>query len=342
MSKGARRPRAMKGVGLLAMCLGLMCLLALPAVAGDLETDWQEQGTQDGMVGVAFAVLELPEGGYLGYYMAGASGMTALRSDDGVTWTREEDFIPPQPPDTGQPLMISNPWVFRTSDGRYRMIFEMQTDQDRRLYSGISDDGLHFTYEGMVMSGGDEDRSAEQDGQAASSARTSDQGMGGGIFLSVPTGFRQADGSLRMYFVSRGDSIATALSYDDGLTWEREPGYCLENAVDPTVVVLPGGGVRMFYTDWDMAYRVKRIGYADSSDGVSFTPQAWIVSFADPLNAGSMVDPEVLNQHPGPDSQCVLFLSYGNGAEDPAYHRLVSPAQWSWELYPQLRPASGS
>ncbi len=321
--------------------LGLVCLLARPVLALEVTTDWQEADSPAGVEGVSFAVLKLPQGGYLAYYMAMANGMQALSSDDGILWSAVEGFVPPRV-EGEQDLIVSNPWVFQTSDGRYRMIFEVQqSDGTRLLHSAISDDALVFTYEGVVMSGSEEDRCPSQDADSSGSPpfAARDQDPAGKIFLSVPTGFRQDDGSLRMYFVSRGDSIATAVSYDDGLTWERAPGYCLQDAVDPAVVILPGGGYRMYYTDWQWLYRTKRVGYADSSDGVSFTPQGWIVSLAS--YQGVIVDPEVPDHRPGQEERAVMFLSYGDDMESVAVHRLLAPEGWSWDLYPAVRPDSG-
>jgi len=333
-----RRGCGSRWLGVLCTVLALICLTAYPAQALDMVTDWQEVDSPAGVEGVSFAVLELPQGGYLAYYMAMANGMQALSSPDGVTWTPAADFVPPRL-EGEQYLVVSDPWVFQTSDGRYRMIFEAEQDDGTRLlHSAISDDALVFTYEGVVMSGSEEDRAPSHDdfSSAPGACAPRDQDPAGKIFLSVPTGFRQDDGSLRMYFVSRGDSIATAVSHDDGLTWERAPGYCLENAVDPAVMILPGGGVRMFYTDWQDAYRTRRVGYADSSDGISFTPQEWIVSLGG--FQGVIVDPEVLTRRPQEGSQAVMFLSYGEDMESVAVHRLVSPEDWSWGLYPLVQP----
>ena len=143
-------------------------------------------------------MVEREGGGYLSYRMAFPSGMTAAASADGLVWTEEPGFAPPRD-ETGR--FITNPWVFRLEDGRYRMIYEIQDGNgDRRLYSAISDQGLLFQPEGLVLAGQEEDRDPGE----------------GFMFLSVPTGYRLPDGTLRMFFVSRGDRIKSALSRTKG------------------------------------------------------------------------------------------------------------------------------
>jgi len=297
---------------MLAFCLALM---PAPGQAASPVTDWQEV-TLTGMRGVSLAVTELPQGGWYSYRMD--IGWKAARSTDGINWDPLEGFSPP--PNPPPPGNNTNPWVFLLADGRYRMIYEQQDDQqNRRLFSAISSDGLSFANEGQVMAGSQED-----------------QGPEGNMFLSVPCGPRLPDGSLRMYFVSQGDKVASALSHDEGLTWQREPGYRLDQAVDPAVLALPGGGFRLFYTDWSDAFRVRRVGYADSLDGLAFVHQEWVVTVG---GAGSMVDPEVLAiGDPAAGGRMVLYFSMGDDMENIDIYRAFPPEGWSLEPYPRSRP----
>ena len=166
----------------LALCLGLALLLlgrGASAQEPGFETDWRNVA-ESGLTGVSMAVVELPQGGYHSYRMDGPLGMAAAFSQDGLTWTGLEGFVPPLP---GEGLFVSNPWVFITTDGNFRMIYEARDEAgNRRLYSALSPDGLAFTNEGLVMAGDEEDLSPPQTE----------------MFLSVPTGLRLPDGSLRM------------------------------------------------------------------------------------------------------------------------------------------------
>jgi len=282
----------------------------------EVETAWQNQAPL-GLSGVAFAIVERPAGGYLAYWMGGMRGMTAASSSDGLAWSVEDGFsLPPLEPDQ---MTSTNPWVFATEDGRFRLIYEIQDQSNnRRLYSAVSDDGLIFSAEGLVMAGG------------AGDLNPYDQA----IFLSVPAGLRLADGSLRMYFVSTGDHTASALSYDDGLSWLRDTGFRVSYGVDPAIVVLPDGGLRMIYVDWAEAYRVKRILYADSADGLIFTYQGVIAATQN--QTAMLIDPETIYTA---DGALRLYYSYGSEEQTQLY-TATAPGDWSLGLFP-VNPPQG-
>jgi hypothetical protein len=304
------------------MLLGLFfCLAPIPAArAAQINTDWSDVA-ETGLSGVSFALLELPSGELRAYWMGGEHGMAAATSSDGgLTWTMEQDFNPPRPgPDQ---VMTSNPWVFLTTDNRFRMIYEIQDqDRNRRLYSAISDDGLNFQPEGIVMSGDQDDMTQSPNPEEDSV-----------IFLSVPTGLRLADGGLRMYFVSAGDRIRSAVSRDDGLTWERDAGVRMLDAVDPCLTTLPNGGYRMFYVDWREEYRTKRIWFADSLDGLTFVEQGLIAWTEDKDTA--LIDPEI---YIAPQGSPRLFYSFG-AWDAIGIYTAVAPADWSREIFPLKQP----
>lgn len=313
---GVTAPRP-ANVWLLLLLLTLFVLPAAPARSQDFDftTDWQEAALS-GLSGVSLAIVEREEGGFLSYRMGGPSGMSAASSIDGVVWTPEPGFVsPPGGPDK----FVSNPWVFRLDQGGFRMIYEIQDGGgNRRFYSAFSPDGLVFQAEDLVMAGDDEDRSPGD----------------GTMFLSVPTGFRLPDGGLKMFFVSQGDRIRSALSLDQGLTWVKDPGTRMELGVDPCPFLLEDGGLRLIYVDWSTRYRVKRILFADSENGLDFTYQGKIVSSDSVGGQTMMVDPELIRL---PEGGLRLFFSHGQGEEIPIYTALP-PEDWPLTTYPLIRP----
>ena len=210
------------------------------------------------LTGVSADMLALPNGSYRIYYMG--NGMQSASSSDGLAWKVDAGVRLSSNP--GDPVpFVSNPWVFATSDGRYRMIYEGDDAAgNRRLYSAISSDTLTFVREGLVMAG-----------------ESVDQTRSGQTFLSVPTGLRLPDARLRMYYVSDGADIRSAASADEGLSWTPDGGTALSQAVDP-VVYADAGGYTMIYTDWANPNRTKRLLTARSSDGVNFTPTGTVLA----------------------------------------------------------------
>lgn len=231
-----------------------------------------DQFAATGLSGVGTNVMALAAGGYRMYYMG--QGMQSAFSSDGVSWTVDPAIrLGPVPNDPV--TFVSNPWVFPTQNGRYRMIYEgRDAAGNRRLYSAISSDSLNFTRESQVMAGTSVDMNR------------------GTMFLSVPAGLRLPDGSLRMYYVSDGTSTRSAVSADDGLTWTPDADTRLFQAVDP-MVYADGGGYSIVYTDWASATRTKRLFAGTSTDGLNFTPAA--SPFVSVTNSTyNVVDPEVI------------------------------------------------
>ena len=257
---------------LMSWLMIIFLLLVHEIVLASLITTCEEL-TDTGLRGVSANVIQLPDGNRRMYYM-GTGGMVSAISSDGINWIQE----------SGQRLspgenerMVTNPWVLYTNDGRFRMIYEGQdSNGNRRLYSAISTDGLNFTREGMVMGGTSVDINPQSNT----------------IFLSVPTGLRLSDGSIRMYFVSDGNNIRSAISMDEGQTWTRDSETRITYGVDPAIFVLSSGRYVMFYTDWTEEYRIKRILYAESSDGLNFTIAVPFISENEDRYA--LIDPEVL------------------------------------------------
>jgi hypothetical protein len=155
--------------------------------------------------------------------------------------------------------MVTNPAVFMTTDGKYRIIFEGSRwvdggQTDRELYSAISSDGLTWKVEEGV--------------------RFQDEGDGkpGELFTSVPDIIRLDDGRLRMYY-TRGSTSAIAISDDEGMTWTKEKNLDLKRIViDPDIVRLDDGTYKLFFTSFDSEFGKgeQYMMSASSTDGVNF------------------------------------------------------------------------
>jgi len=178
--------------------------------------------------------------------------------------------------------MVTNPSVFRLSDGRYRMIYEGsmrigESQTNRKLYSAVSEDGLAWTKEEGV--------------------RFYDAGDGkpGEIFTSVPDVIRLLDGRLRMYY-TRGATSAVAVSGDEGLTWTKERNLDLGDiAVDPDIVELEDGTYKLFYTAFESQWAVgsQMMMSASSANGLDFVVDSG--RRLEPASVGGMItDPDVV------------------------------------------------
>ena len=290
----------------------VLLLLYSNASAGLITTC--EGVTDTSLTGFSINVISLSNQDYRAYYMGGTGGIVSALSSDGIVWTQE----------SGQRLQgATNPWVFRTSDNRFRMIYERQdSGGNRTLYSAISIDGLNFTQEKQIMAGTSVDINPQSNT----------------TFLSVPTGLSLGDGSLRMYFVSDGTAIRSAVSEDEGLTWSRDEGTRITNGVDPAIITLADDSYLMFYTDWSSQYRIKRILYATSYDGLNFTTASSPFISEDDLTQ-SMMDPEVI---PASNGRYRLYFSYG-GATQRIYSCLL-PQSFTTVSIPNVPsgPTSGS
>lgn len=177
--------------------------------------------------------------------------------------------------------MVTNPSVFKTKDGKYRMIFEgsrmFHDKNDRKLYSAISSDGLIWAIEEGV--------------------RFQDVGDGkpDEIFTSVPDIIRLQDGGLRMYY-TRGATSATALSNDEGLTWTKETNLKLRKvAIDLDIVLLNDSTYKLFFTTFEDEFGVgdQWVMSASSTDGINFVVDEG--KLIEPNTSGGLVtDPDVI------------------------------------------------
>lgn len=230
---------------------------------------------------------KLADGTYRMYYM-GEGGILYAESTDTKTFSKAVATGVKE--DAGK--MISNPAVIEVSTGNWIMIYEQapmktpgqqntpsEPSNQRNLYLATSTDGKSFTAAGIAIDSSKEDN----------------------YFASVPDLVKTSDGKIRMYYVSQGDSIGSALSSDGGKTWVRESGFRLTNmAVDPDVSCKTSTSCVMYYTILDP--QRNGIYKATSTDGLKWTELEKVFSAT---TKGAVVDADVVE---GPSGNFVMFL----------------------------------
>ncbi|MBI4407041.1 MAG: fibronectin type III domain-containing protein [Candidatus Kerfeldbacteria bacterium] len=211
----------------------------------------------------------LPDNTTYRMYFIGSGGIWSITSTDGINWL--------SPSATNINVTGSaNPNVLLLSDGTYLMIYGVQTDSPttEKLFRATSTNGIMFTSQ----------TGAETDGAVL----VADEGEDN--FVSVPELIDLGDGTIRMYFVaSTSDSkIHTAISSDNGATWQREGEITLtggsfgDQENDPDIIQLSDGSYRLFFTTPPAGQAIGdlRVRSAVSTDGRNFT-----------LESGSRVTP---------------------------------------------------
>ena len=174
---------------------------------------------------------------------------------------------------TGKPAdtqsFVSNPSVLLRGDGKFLMVYEASDypppdQKDRILYAAISDDGINFRVIGPLPS-----------------SKLDISPGRGTLFQSVPDMVKLPNGTIRLYYVANGSSIASMHSDDMGLTWYQDKGYRLKGGhnqaayVDPDIVVHEGGGFTMYIAYGDFkgncgGLGCQRLVAAYSNDGINF------------------------------------------------------------------------
>jgi len=178
----------------------------------------------------------------------------------------------------------SNPTVLKIKEGDWIMIYEEQPQlapgaekgpgpgSQRNLLVATSSDGKSFSKAGMAIDSAKDDK----------------------YFASVPKLIQLPDSKIRMYYVSEGDKIASAVSLD-GKTWTREKGFRLEDsAVDPDPILKVCCGGR---ENWVMYFATlegsnNKFYKATSKDGTNWEKDE-IVLRPNKEN-GAIVDPDVV------------------------------------------------
>jgi len=244
---------------------------------------------------------------YRMYYMA-EGGFVLAESTDAKTFNSPTQTNVTE--DRG--YFMSNPAVLKISDGKWVMIYEQQPmkkpgqanspkpngpESQRNLYLAASPDGKSFTKYGKVLD------SAEKDD----------------YFASVPDLVLLPDNSIQMFYVSGGNAIASAISIDEGKTWTRQEGYCLEDgAVDPDVARKSTGGKMdewtMYYSNIDPGRNA--IYKATSSNGKTWKSAGKVLEREN--EASSIVDPDVVE---GVNNDLVMFFGEFAGDSTAAQGR---------------------
>jgi len=181
--------------------------------------------------------------------------------------------------------MISNPAVVKIADNNWLMIYEQSPGNNgqhgggggkqpgpsnqRNLLSATSTDGKTFTKAGVAI----------------------DSSKSDGYFASVPDLVLLPNDKIRMYYVTHGDAIGSAVSADNGKTWTEEAGLRLDNGdADPDVLYNNGVWV-MYYSVLDPSQNQLQKAY--STDGLQWTPLKGPV-VAKTSTTADIVDPDVV------------------------------------------------
>lgn len=227
------------------------------------------------------STLALADGTYRMYLMS-AGGISYTESQDGKTFGEKTSTGITQ--SSGK--MISNPSVLEVSENDWIMVYEEQPEKkspggeanppsaetQRNLYLATSSDGKSFQKVGIAI----------------------DSSLKDNFFASVPELVKLPDGKIRMYYVSGGEAIGSAVSSDRGRTWERENGYRLENStVDPEVIYEEGVWV-MYYSTLPKPEAKERnaIYKARSKDGLTWEPVGKVLEPDSEM--GFVVDPDIV------------------------------------------------
>jgi hypothetical protein len=240
----------------------------------------------------------LLDGQYRMYYTR--SGIELAISGDGIGFAQKGSVLMDGGPGSGQE-MVTNPAVFRTGDGRYRMIYEGSQEENtvRKLYSAVSADGLEWDKEEGVRL---EDDIFYSDPKKGASGIVT--------FASVPDVIRLGDGCLRMYYAAI-DEIRAAKSCDDGLTWEKEGKVMFdiypEVAQDPDIIMLEDGTYKLFFSAQNPERTEGWIAGASSEDGINFKVEGKMIGPSAGVTHAMDADAIKL-----PDGRYRLYYSEGN------------------------------
>ncbi|MDA1054364.1 MAG: hypothetical protein O3C40_28310 [Planctomycetota bacterium] len=254
------------------------------------EAQWSPDAPRTGVCGaVGPRVIALPSGGYRMYYSqifprpgfpAGANdyGNSTTRivsacSADGDAWTPEPGVrLSPQAGGAGEFRVVSSE-VVPVGDGRrLRMYYECcagpQSGTNSIRSAVSSDGGLEWTPEPGAR--------WEAAGRNFSAPRI--------VFLG--------DGRCRLHCVERGRGIISAVSNDDGLVFQPEPGvriaqdraYDSHAAFAPEILHVTDAGYVMYYAGYSQsnrAYILRAVSddgltwYKDSEPVLSPSPGGW-------------------------------------------------------------------
>lgn len=293
----------------------LFVLLAALFIAGDgigSSTWTKEAGIRiDSQDCVSPSAIFLKDGRVRVFY--GGGSVKSAVSSDGLTFKEERTCLAGIPGNTLE-AMAGNPHVIRISEDTLRMYYEgrpsMGPRSPRYLLTAISkDEGATWQRQGLVLKPEALDNN----------------------FLSVPNAVKLPNGKIRLYFVTAGSAIGTAIS-SDGIKFIRESGYRLgqrptgpgmpeDCALDPEIIILPDRTFKLYYaTGWSKsAFSPTKIMSATSSDGLKFKKDnIVIVSTGGDYDQAGIVDPTILKFPDG------LYRMYYGGTNTGKGFRLLS------------------
>jgi hypothetical protein len=242
------------------------------------DARWSADAVRSGLCGaVSPRVVALPDGGYRMYYTqilprAGfpkgandydnaTSRILSATSVDGQIWIPEPGVrLSSQQGGAGDFRVVSSEVVPLADSGRLRMYYECcdgPQSQQNSIRSAVSDDGLVWTAETGTR--------FELRQRNVSSPRI--------LFLD--------DGRCRLYCSERGKGIISAVSRDDGLTFNQEPGiriaadgpFAQYTAFAPEITRLQDGSYRMYYAGYGEPTRAD-ILTAVSDDGLHWQKES--------------------------------------------------------------------
>lgn len=195
--------------------------------------------------------------------------MFCWHTDDGVNITGVEQSDTEIGKEEGE---ATAPTIIRLDDGRYRMYYDGKSvsegRQISRIYSCISDDGIHWKREGLCF-------------------KTKDKSD----FAGTPSVVRTLEGQYRLYFSLAGGVVGSAHS-GDGITWEEDEGERIPGA-DADVKLLPDGTYIMVYRySTNFPSEEGGIAYAISQDGILWK-HSWKIAVSD-IKGGVCCDPFIL------------------------------------------------
>lgn len=235
---------------------------------------------------------------YWMYYTG--DGIELAISNDGINFILKGDVVRDDGPGSDQE-MVTNPTVFQTEDGKYRVIYEGSQDMNtvRKLYSAVSDDGLKWVKEDGVRL---EDDIFYSDPKKGASGTV--------IFASVPDVIRLGDNCLRIYYAVI-DEIRTAKSCDEGLTWQKEGKIIFDVhpdvAQDPDIIQLEDGTYKLFFSAQNFERTKGWIESASSEDGINFKAEGKIIEPS--IEVTHAMDTDAIRL---PNGRYRLYYSEGN------------------------------